>query len=264
MNMVKIKKKKSFFEGRKHSEETKRKMSEARKGNLHPMFGRKHSEEAKEKIRAARVKQVWTDETNKKRSETQKGRVFSEESIEKMRQHALKRFSDKKNHPHTGKKFTKEHIDNISKALKGRRLLDLHSPEKAEEIRSKIKVARAKQVLPLFDSSIEVKIQNFLKHLGIEFLTHQYINIKYAYQCDILIPSMNTVIECDGDYWHGNLDKYGDCRNLTSKQKIQRCLDYERTAQLECEGFKVIRLWENDINKMDVNEFKLQLENHAE
>ncbi|KKK70567.1 hypothetical protein LCGC14_2922660, partial [marine sediment metagenome] len=61
--------------------------------------GFKHSKETKRKIVLARSKQVWTEESNKKRSETLKGRKFSKESLEKMKQHALKRFSDKRNHP---------------------------------------------------------------------------------------------------------------------------------------------------------------------
>jgi 5-methylcytosine-specific restriction endonuclease McrA len=36
--------------GLKFSDETKRKMSEARKGNKHPMFGKHHTEESKKKI----------------------------------------------------------------------------------------------------------------------------------------------------------------------------------------------------------------------
>jgi len=61
---------------------------------------------------------------------------------------------------------------------------------------------RAKQISPVKDTSIEVKIQNFLKELGIEFFTHKYMKIEHGYQCDILIPSKSLVIECDGDYWH--------------------------------------------------------------
>ena len=51
--------------GKKHSEETKEKMSEANKGKNNPMYGKHHSEEARERMSKARkgtkkiVKQNW-------------------------------------------------------------------------------------------------------------------------------------------------------------------------------------------------------------
>jgi len=111
-----------------------------------------------------------------------------------------------------------------------------------EETIKKIRKARVKQVFPQEDTSIEVKIQTFLKLLGIPFLTHQHMSeIKHSYQCDILIPSMNMVIECDGDYWH--------------KYPIGTKIDRIRTKELLEKGFKVLRLWERDVKKMDIKEF---------
>ena len=101
---------------------------------------------------------------------------------------------------------------------------------------------RAKQITPKFDTKIEVKIQNFLKQLGIDFFTHQYMKIEHGYQCDVLIPSMNLVIECDGDYWH--------------KYPIGNELDHIRTKELLEKGFKVLRLWEFEIKKISIKEFE--------
>ncbi len=109
------------------------------------------------------------------------------------------------------------------------------------------KQKRAKQN-PTFMSSIEIKIQNLLKQLGIEFFTHQYMKeIEHGYQCDILIPSMNLVIECDGNYWH--------------KYPIGNDIDHIRTKELIKKGFKVLRLWEIEIKSMDINQFKNKLYN---
>lgn len=260
--MVKTQKgSKSFFEGRNHSEETKKKMSEARKGKLHPMYGLKHTSEAIDKIKKARAKQIWGEETNRKRSETQKGRIFSPESKEKMRQHALNRFSVKENHPNFGKQSSEETKQKRSKALKGRTFLDLHSPEKAYQIRQKIKEARSKQVFPLTDTKIEVKIQDFLDKLSIKYQKHRnMVEMERSYQSDIFIPSMNLVLECDGDYWHGSLELCNqDYRNLNEKQRVQRIKDYLRTKELEYLGFKVLRLWENQIKKMNLNQFQDEL-----
>ena len=101
---------------------------------------------------------------------------------------------------------------------------------------------RKYQVLPKKDTKIEVKIQNFLKELGISFFTHQYMKIEHGYQCDILIPYLNLVIECDGDYWH--------------KYPIGRDIDHIRTNELIKKGFKVLRIWEFEIKKMNIDTFK--------
>ena len=107
------------------------------------------------------------------------------------------------------------------------------------------KETRAKLILPVKDTTIEVKIQNFLKQLGIEYFTHQYMKIEHGYQCDILIPSMNLVIECDGNYWH--------------KYPTRRDIDNIRTKELIEKGFKVLRLWEVEIRKMNINDFEIRL-----
>jgi very-short-patch-repair endonuclease len=109
----------------------------------------------------------------------------------------------------------------------------------------KIKMARANQVLPLKDTKPERIMQVFLKNNNIEFVTHHYINnIKHSYQCDIFIPSKNLIIECDGDYWHGNPIKFPN-PNKWQLEQIEK--DKIRTQELQEAGYKVIRLWENEI-----------------
>jgi len=155
-----------------------------------------------------------------------------------------------------GKHLSIRHKLKISESEKGKIL----SIETKEKIRKKIKKIsnlpenirkakerRAKQIFPLKDSSIEVKIQNFLKQLGIEFFTHQYMKIEHGYQCDILIPSMNLVIECDGNYWH--------------KYPVGLEKDHIRTKELIEKGFKVLRLWEVEINEMTIDSFRVKLNN---
>ncbi len=111
----------------------------------------------------------------------------------------------------------------------------------------KLRETRKKQITPTKDTSIEVKIQDYLKKLNVDFFTHQYMkDIKHGYQCDIFIPVMDLIIECDGDYWH--------------KYPIGRDIDNIRTKELIDKGFKVLRLWEREIKEMSINEFKEKLE----
>ncbi len=128
----------------------------------------------------------------------------------------------------------------------------------SKETRVKMKEHRKNQILPLKDTSIEIKIQNFLSQLHIEFITHKYIKeIEHAYQCDIFIPSLNLIIECDGCYWHNcpfcHISKNIETNNL-DKDKL-------RTIELKQKGFKVLRLWEHDIKNLDIDKFEQILTN---
>ncbi len=116
-----------------------------------------------------------------------------------------------------------------------------NNPDELKRIKERLKMIKT----PKQDTSIEVKIQDFLKQLGISFFTHQYMKIEHGYLCDIFIPSMNLVVECDGDYWH--------------KYPVGLDRDHIRTSELIEDGFKVLRLWECEIRTMDINQFKSKL-----
>lgn len=73
--------------GVKRSEETKQKMSEAKKGENHPMYGKHHSEEHKQKISDALKAENnpmygkhHSDEAKQKMSDAKKGKHLSEET----------------------------------------------------------------------------------------------------------------------------------------------------------------------------------------
>jgi G:T-mismatch repair DNA endonuclease (very short patch repair protein) len=141
-------------------------------------------------------------------------------------------------------------------------------PEAKENLRN----YRAKQILPMRDTLIEIKIQNFLKSLNMEFFTHQYIkDIEHGYQCDILIPvqegiNQKTIIECDGDFVHCNPLKYSSNfvrfptgKNIITAEEIWE-KDQAKTKELIEKGFKVIRLWESEIEQLDLNKFQEKLQ----
>lgn len=108
-------------------------------------------------------------------------------------------------------------------------------------ISEKNKITRLKQKI-VYTTSIEYKLRNFLTELSIPFVYHKQLHIKHSCQCDILIPSLNLVLEADGDYWH--------------KYPLGNKIDFVRTQELKDAGYYVLRLWEQDIRKMDINEFK--------
>lgn len=120
--------------GRKLSEETKRKLSEAVSGEKHPFFGKHRSEETKRKMSEARKGEKnhmygkhLSDETKRKLSEANKGKRLSEEHREKLSiSHKGKRLSEetkrKLSISHKGKRFSEEHREKLSKSRTGRKL----------------------------------------------------------------------------------------------------------------------------------------------
>lgn len=282
--------------GKKHTEETKRKMKEAgnlfKKGHSTWNKGKKMSRKFRKKCRERQL-----GKPNPNKGKTWK-EIHGKEKAKKLRKKHTKRL--KQNPPdywkgkkrsrktkkkisdslrgregnNKGKKFDKKWKENISKGRRG-----ISMPEDAkrkisaalkqqyengrviwnkgrgreifsEEALLKLKRLRAKQKFPLQDSSIERKMQEMLKKIGLEFETHCFVDIEDAYLCDIFISELNLVIECDGDYWHN----YPNGKPL----------DHARTKQLQEKGFKVLRLWEREINIMDEKEIKKRIESCLE
>lgn len=102
-----------FWLGKKLSEETKKKISEAQKG-------RKPTAETILKLKAARKNRVFTEETKRKMSASQKGRKISDEARKKMSLAKLGKPS-----PHRGKKR------NPLTAEQRKHLSDFHKGEKS-------------------------------------------------------------------------------------------------------------------------------------
>lgn len=220
--------------GNKLSEKLKKEYKEGNR--IPPWLGKKHSDETKLKLHLA----------NKGNPSPRKGVKCSKETIEKIRL------------GNRGKKLSEEHKKILRNSVLGKKQSEDHKKKRlesriknntlwhTEKTKEKIKKNRAKQVMPIKDTKIEKKIQRYLKSLNIDFFTHQYIKeIEHSYQCDILIPSMNLVIECDGNYWH--------------KYPIGTEVDHIRTKELIEKGFKVLRLWECEIKIMSQNDLKSKL-----
>jgi len=96
------KEKRTGMHGKKHTEETKKKMSDASKGKEKPwLIGTKRSEDTKSKMSSSHKGKVLSESTKKKISENHHdvngknnpmyGKKHSPETIEKMRQKALAR-----------------------------------------------------------------------------------------------------------------------------------------------------------------------------
>ncbi len=94
----------------KHTEETKRKISEATKGENNPFFAKSHTEETKQKISKNNARyflgKKLPEETKQKISKSNKGRIFSDKHRKKLSE-SLK-----------GRKLSEEHKRKISESRK--------------------------------------------------------------------------------------------------------------------------------------------------
>jgi very-short-patch-repair endonuclease len=206
-----------------------------KKGNIPWNKDKEMSEETKKKMSLIMKQKMNNPKTKEKLSIANKKRYANGEILGFMK------WKGKKLPEHIKLKMRKNH----------RKFNSEQSKQKMRE-NHKIKnfglrVSRKYIVMPKKDTKIEVKIQNFLKDLNIEFFTHQYIKIEHGYQCDIFIPSLNFIIECDGNYWH-SYPTGTEIDNIRTKELIEK-------------GFKVLRLWEHEINSLSIEQFKTKLEN---
>lgn len=118
------------------SEKSKRKISEAFKGENHPLWNKHHSEETKKKIsKAHKGKKIkpFTKEHKEKIRNALKGKSFSEEHKENLRKNHAN-FKGK-NHPKFGKHLSDETKRKIGEKNKGKIL----SEETRQKISEKLK-----------------------------------------------------------------------------------------------------------------------------
>lgn len=102
------------------------------------------------------------------------------------------------------------------------------------------------------DTSIEVKVRKYLFSKGFRFRKNDK---RLPGKPDVVLPKYHTVIFVHGCFWH----RHPGCKDTTTpKSRTEYWLDkFERNVAndrahyeaLEADGWKIITLWECDINK---------------
>ena len=191
-----------------------------------------------------RKKSMVTERTKQKISKTNKKKGIK--PLQRYSGPPTKGCFKKENNP-----WNKDKIGLQNSDKKGKSYEELYGEKNANKYKKIIKERRSRQIFPVKDTKIEVKMQELLGRLGIEFYTHQYMKeIEHAYQCDILIPiqegiNKKTIIECFGTYWHN--------------YPLGREIDTQRCIELRKKGWRVLVFWENEIKVMKLSDLNNKL-----
>ena len=211
--------------------------------------GHKHTSGARLKVSLAMRRRWRSVEGRAKLNRAQFGRKCHLETREKIRQGNL------------GKKLSLEHRAKLSRAGLGRKLSLEHrlnisraqiGVKRPKHVTEKMRIARARRVIPFRDTSIEKQLHNALLGIGVNFVTHAQIKgiggPPRLHQFDVLIPVLRIAIEADGCYWHC----CPKCRPLLSGEMSRRVGKPSRDRQIDVAtaeaGWQIIRLWEHEIN----------------
>ncbi len=189
------------------SEETKRKMSDAAKRNK-KWLGKTHLEKTKRKMSESHKGKTHSEETKRKLSESKKGKTLSEETKRKMSENNARYWKDKKLSEETKRKMRLSRIENIEiHKLNGGQLTPNYNPVACEIIR-------------WFNMYYDFNFQH--AENGREICIDGYFP-------DGVDGKQKTIIEIDEKH---HFDKDG---NLRKK-------DIKRQKYLESLGYKVIRI----------------------
>lgn len=108
-----------------------------------------------------------------------------------------------------------------------------------------------------FDSSLEKKFASLLTSSGIKWTNQFKINNK---RFDFYLPDFGILVEIDGNFIHSN-EKLGFNVDSYFKKKILKN-DLLKNVIAEDSGFKLIRIWEEDLKSLNKNKLiKLLNEN---
>jgi G:T-mismatch repair DNA endonuclease (very short patch repair protein) len=173
--------------------------------------------------------------------------------------------------PFYGKKHTKKTKKQISKNRKGKAIGDKNSMsniiwrKKAKDnLKKKWDSGELDHLKPFFSDLMkktisQKKIKSVVRSKKETEIIDQIEKMGYSTQhsymveskiCDIYIPSLNLIIEYNGDYWHCNPKKYEANYYNQKKQKFAKELweyDKNKVDLILKKGYNLEVVWESDL-----------------
>jgi DNA mismatch endonuclease (patch repair protein) len=134
-------------------------------------------------------------------------------------------------------------------------MADLYDKEKRSDIMSRIKGK---------NSAIELVVRQFLFSQGFRYRIH-YKKLKG--KPDIVFPSRKIIIEVHGCYWHSHRNCKLSYRPKTNsdfwKNKLESNIirDVKKMEQWRKEGWRVITVWECELEGLKKNQTLTDLKN---
>ena len=108
--------------------------------------------------------------------------------------------------------------------------------EKMVEAKKNCEVRKTSRAEERFFEEISLVKPDAIRNFMIDGSSHVY---------DVYIPSMNTIVEFDGDFWHGNKRLY----ELSDRMKKQFRLDQSNSAKAIAAGYRIVRVWESEASR---------------
>jgi hypothetical protein len=175
--------------------------------------------------------------------------------------------------PFYGKKHAKESKEKISKSRKGKAMgsdnamLNPIHREKLTQIMKKKwengemehfrkissetlkKTRREGKIKSIIRSKKEKEIIEDIKNMGYDVIDSFRVDTKI---CDMYLPTLNLIIEYNGDYWHCNPIKYTEdyfhqVKGMTARELWD--YDNKKIDLIKSEGYNLEVVWENDLKQ---------------
>ncbi|MFH1972092.1 MAG: DUF559 domain-containing protein [archaeon] len=149
---------------------------------------------------------------------------------------------------------------------KGKDLIEIYGKRRAKEIRKKLiisskefmknnpdiakeRIKKMQKAGKTFNTKIELLLKEELIKRGYkekkDFISQ--FRLKGIIGCmDFAFFDYKLIIECDGDYWHGNPKLY---KTLSPNQKKQRKKDRLKERIIKEQGWNIIRFWGTEIER---------------
>ena len=184
-----------------------------------------------------------TDERVKRGSEKLKGQKRSKETKQKMRKPRPEETKRKISISHIGKHHSDVAKIKMSENNKRTFLGKHHSEATKKKMREKALLRIQNNPGPYKDTEPELKMKEILNFLNIPF-EHQFRVKGINHNFDFHIPNTNILIEVDGDYWHGNPEKF---KKLNEAQIGNKQRDEKVNKVAKENNYILLRFWQNDI-----------------
>lgn len=259
---------KNPFYGKKHSPELKEKLSKERKGKWgvgenNPMYGKKCEDfMTEEAIKRKREKfsKSMTGEKNPMYGHNIK-EFMTEEKYNKWK-HSIKET--------VNKNFNSKNGDEIRKKLSiSQQIAKERDPEYYRSIKAKAGRVTCSKANHYKKTKPEITVEEWLKNHNIEYNYSPIMGDGTKnYQYDFIIRNKRILIEVNGDYWHGNPLMYNingtDGKKKLNEIQIQKIETDKIKLNYAIEhDFKLIYIWEKEINSNDFTKLEKELLNET-